>query len=242
MVKIYHLSDTHTFHGFIKLPDGRFDITIHSGDESNDWNSISNEQEFFNFLEWYSNINEQSPNFYTNHKILIAGNHSSYIYKMGKTVITKICKDAGIIYLDKESVVLEGLKIYGDPISPKFGSWYFMAHRSKMHKHWNLIPRDIDILVTHTPPQNILDIGIDLDNGHMLSVGCRNLRRQVEDLYKLQLHCFGHIHSKGTIENFGTKTINDFSKREIIFSNAACVKDREFHRNIVYNGNIFELQ
>ncbi len=66
-----------------------------------------------------------------------------------------------------------------------------------------MIPEDADVLITHGPPHEILDL---TPNGD--SAGCEELRKTIEKL-RLKAHIFGHIHSGyGTIEKFGVKFIN----------------------------------
>lgn len=72
------------------------------------------------------------------------------------------------------------------------------------------IPDELDILVTHAAPYQILDYEISAG-----LLGCRGLRRWIDrQIYGagvVKLHCFGHIHgSRGTEEQAG-----------IMFSNAA---------------------
>ena len=58
-----------------------------------------------------------------------------------------------------------------------------------MAEKWALIPDDTDLLVTHGPPQGVLDRTGD---GRM--VGCEELAARLPSLRRLQLHVFGHIH------------------------------------------------
>ena len=50
-MKIWHFSDSHTYHTMLKVPE--CDMAIFSGDEANPRDPYSNEQECLNFLEWY---------------------------------------------------------------------------------------------------------------------------------------------------------------------------------------------
>jgi len=85
------------------------------------------------------------------------------------------------------------LKIWGSPYTPTFQSWYFMRNRGlDIKKHWDLIPSDIDILVTHGPPYGMFDETIE-----EIRVGCEDLRLAVQERIKPRIHCFGHIHECG---------------------------------------------
>lgn len=65
--KIWHFSDTHTFHKMLKVPEN-IDIALFSGDCSNPRNTFENSFEVSNFLEWYGSLNIK-------YKIFVAGNH-----------------------------------------------------------------------------------------------------------------------------------------------------------------------
>ena len=54
---------------------------------------------------------------------------------------------------------------------------------------WKTIPENIDILVTHSAPYNILDT--DFTGKHY---GCEVLADEVLNRIKPKYHLFGHIH------------------------------------------------
>lgn len=69
---------------------------------------------------------------------------------------------------------------------------------------WDIIPSDTDILITHSPPKHILD-----ESSAGFHAGCKNLTKKIQDLKKLKVHFFGHVHhSSGTEENNGINFIN----------------------------------
>ena len=55
---------------------------------------------------------------------------------------------------------------------------------------YNLIPEGIDILLTHGPPLNVLDL-VPYDG--MKSAGCPKLAERIQKV-RPKLHVFGHIH------------------------------------------------
>lgn len=57
------------------------------------------------------------------------------------------------------------------------------------HKHdvWKAIPDNVDMLITHEPPQGVMDQVTDIG-----AVGCPLLKGHVERIRPL-LHAFGHI-------------------------------------------------
>jgi len=73
----------------------------------------------------------------------------------------------------------------------------------EMPSRWEGIPQDTNVLITHTPPLDILD-----RNRGGKSCGCPHLRARVDKL-KPRLHCFGHVHaSAGTLELNQTRYVN----------------------------------
>jgi Icc-related predicted phosphoesterase len=89
--------------------------------------------------------------------------------------------------------VIDGLKIYGSPWQPRFFDWAFNLNRGpEMAEKWKLIPDETNILITHGPPNGILD---EVPRAYgSENAGCEELRKRIQDLPDLKLHVFGHIH------------------------------------------------
>lgn len=225
-LKIWHFSDSHSYHHLLQIPE-KIDLAIFSGDESNYYDVYKNEPECKDFINWFGNLPIK-------YKVMVAGNHSAYISKHTKE-FRELCKYYNIIYLENEGVGIEGLKIWGSPYSPTFGNWYFMKARDKMQKLWDNIPDDTDILVTHTPPRNCLDLSYNR-NHELEFCGCTNLLKHVFRV-KPKLHLFGHIHTMDGILNAGTIKLANL---DTIFSNGSVVTDGRFGK-LSSNGNTFEL-
>jgi len=227
MIKIWHISDTHTYHGLLPVPEG-IDIVIFSGDCSNPRDPYNNEPEVRKFLDWFKNLPIK-------HKIFVAGNHDTSIEK-GLVSISDIQVN-GIHYLENEHITIEGIKIFGSPLTPDFGvGWAFNKARNKLDRIWSgIIDKDTDIIVTHGPPKGILDLGIDR-NHKMEFCGCKSLWNVVK-LINPQLMLFGHIHNCDGVINAGTRTVDGL---DTIFSNGSVVTDGKFGK-LSSNGNIFEL-
>lgn len=226
-LKIWHLSDTHGYHGLLQVPKN-VDWVIHSGDFSNYYDVTKNETEALNFLHWYGALKIK-------HKILIAGNHDAYAYKVTKK-FKEWCKHYSIIYLENEYIIIDGIKIFGSPNTPNFGTWYFMKDRAKMDKHWSLIDEDVDIFIVHGPPKGILDISENRDRT-LEFCGDSSLRNHILNRIKPKLCLFGHIHNVSDIINAGTRIIPNHNT---IFSNGSVVTDRKFGI-LSSNGNILEI-
>jgi Icc-related predicted phosphoesterase len=220
-MKIWHISDTHGFHGDLVIP--QVDLVIHSGDCSNYRNPVLNKNEVLDFLEWYGEL--PFP------KIYVAGNHDTSIE--ARLVKPSVIKAKGIVYLENSHTRFQELNIWGSPIIPTFNDWAWNRDRDKIHKTWSMIPVDTDILVTHGPPRGVLDLTINRDNEVQI-VGCSNLYKTIQNI-KPKLVLFGHIHnSRDIFTNTGVYTQNG-----IIYSNGSCVTDGNWQ--LTSNGNILEI-
>lgn len=225
-MRIWAISDTHTKHWSLIPPD--VDMVIHAGDMTNLRNPDMNLNELMDFLDWY----EKLP---IKYKIFIAGNHDTSIANNRIKRSDFIAR--GLIYLEHESVEIEGVKIFGSPYTPTFGTgWAFNKDRSKLDAYWREIPEDTDIIVTHGPPMGILDLtgmpNSSEDRKGLLACGCRALFRCVRRV-KPHLHCFGHLHDEEDINNFGT-----YYNGTTHFINASVVDLRHNFKN---EGVIFDL-
>ena len=225
-MKIWHISDTHTYHGLLKVPEG-IDMVIHSGDVTNPRDLYASEQEMLNFLRWFSSLPIK-------HKVFVAGNHDLCVER---NFITKIdFMKNGIIYLENDYTEVEGLKIWGSPFTPSFGEgWAFNKRRDKLHDVWKHIPDDTDIVVSHGPPKGILDLSYSRENV-LEFCGDEALRKRMY-LLKPKLCLFGHIHNNEDIINAGTMKL---SNHDTIYSNGSVVTDGKFGK-LSSHGNTFEI-
>jgi Icc-related predicted phosphoesterase len=177
-MKLVLLSDTHTFHNRVKVPDG--DVLVHAGDMC----LSGSVREAQHCLDW---LNKQPHE----HVVAIAGNHDWAFATQGAFA----CLSFGrVIYLENSSVNIEGVNFYGSPVQPEFCNWAFNAPRgAAIKKYWDMIPEAglVDVLITHGPPMGILDQAAPhRDSEHL---GCEELALRVIDSAPL-LHVFGHIH------------------------------------------------
>jgi len=189
-MKLVMLSDTHGQHQKVKVPNG--DILIHCGD----FTGRDSFAELPGFLNWFQN----QPHRY---KLLIGGNHD-WVCEKAPMLVRKLIKDfcPDIIYLENETVVIEGIRIYASPVQPPFCNWAFNIPDEKRKIYWDQIPKNTDILITHCPPYGILD---KCPDGH---VGDPLLADRLNKL-NVRLNVFGHIHeSRGTQHTDKTTYIN----------------------------------
>jgi len=188
-MKFVVISDTHGKHRELKLPKG--DIIIHAGDFCH-YGSSDN---MYDFLLWYKDLNFER-------KILIGGNHDFFADEEAERF--KELLPMEVSYLNDSQIIINGIKIWGSPVSPDMTGWAFGKERGlEMKEHWDLIPEDIEILITHTPPKDILD-----KSRSGKSIGCEELKKRLKSL-DLKFHIFGHVHaSYGESIIEGTKFIN----------------------------------
>ena len=206
-MRITHISDTHNKHNQLNglLPGG--DLLIHSGDIS----SLGRKSEVERFVKWFNDIDN-----YTN-KVFIAGNHDmtfdreqllrdKLAYFEGKTEYDTECAEGkpvwleellgihlrpNVFYLEDSFVEIDGIKIWGSPITPSFGyGWAFNKDRGNdIAEVWNKIPTDSDIVITHGPIYGYRDKTYRTYQ----NVGCADLLHKLHEV-KPHLHFSGHIH------------------------------------------------
>lgn len=193
-MKICTTSDTHNYHKYLDIKDG-IDTIIHCGDFTS--SRKNNKEDAIDFLNWYSSLNIKN-------KILIAGNHDSFIFKLSqeKKVFDFFKKNyPNIIYLEDSSVVIDGIKFYGSPWSLRFMDWDFMKTENQLFDVFSKIDKDTDVLITHAPAEQILDYA----TGRIL--GSSSLRYQIDhNLKHIKYHLFGHIH-----ESYGYRDLEKYT-------------------------------
>eukprot|EP00466_Bigelowiella_natans_P008243 jgi/Bigna1/89807/estExt_fgenesh1_pg.C_560005 len=188
------ISDTHTHHAKLgTLPRG--DILIHAGD----FTETGRPENIEAFLKWF----EGQPH---KHKILISGNHEmtldrefysraprkrfhhkrAYDAKETRELVTN--PKRRFTYLENNSVCVEGITIFGTPLTPPHAKTAFERPREKLRFEFAQIPSNVDILVSHSPPYGILDF-----TRKHIHAGCKELLSIVRKV-KPKFHIFGHIH------------------------------------------------
>lgn len=202
-MRIICISDTHSLQDLMRHPIPKGDVLIHSGDISNK----GGEKDVTNFIHWFQNI----EGFDT--KIFIAGNHDFCFERVNQPhhkgdydwlhhlMSPENLSQSNVVYLEDEEFIIESpefskpIKFYGSPWQPNFYDWAFNLPRmgDKIKSKWQMIPDDVDVLITHGPPQEIRDFVSNWRQGDM-NVGCELLRYELDNRIKPLLHVFGHIH------------------------------------------------
>jgi Icc-related predicted phosphoesterase len=191
---ITFISDTHNKHKQIEssLQGGEF--LIHAGDIS----SMGYKHEIQQFCKWFNSLTN-----YT-HKIFIAGNHD-WGFQINANEISEILNSYKTIdYLQDEMMTFyydgpngdfpdKTIRVYGTPWQPEFCNWAFNLPRNgvELLEKWNVIPENIDILITHSPAWGILD---DVEGRRGQHLGCELLIERIQAI-RPKIHVCGHIHS-----------------------------------------------
>ncbi len=207
------VSDLHGF--YPKLEGG--DLLIVAGDLT----AKDTFEQHIDFKTWLHKQNYRK-------KIVIAGNHDNhfmglpsdpYVFSSFNTATGEQLSYAD--YLCNSGTEFEGLKIWGTPhslwfsrINPKCAA--FTGSEEDLKKRYDLIPNDIDILVTHSPPYGILDQNVQGEY-----CGSKSL---LETIHRINpsLVVYGHIHEFGLRKKI---------ENDILFVNSSFVDERYKPRN-----------
>lgn len=176
-LRIDAISDTHNLHTKFAMPGG--DVLVHSGDAT----SMGTVSEVMAFLSWL----EKQP---YKHKIFVPGNHD-WLFELNPALCQIECANRGIILLNDSGTEIEGIKFWGSPVQPEFCNWAFNRNQLEIEPHWDMIPLDTKVLITHGPPYGILDYVMRFEGPELL--GCKALLAKIYQT-QVKLHIYGHIH------------------------------------------------
>lgn len=202
----------------LNLPGG--DVLVHAGDLMN---CGYIKYEIKDFLDWFDSQNYDT-------KIFIAGNHDRIFEDEPDYIVDLMKEYPGVTYLQDNEVQVgedwadDKFRVWGSPWQPEFYNWAFNLPRRGpgLQMKWNQIPKDLGILITHGPPQEILDVSGPPYNQPLL--GCELLRVTVDEV-KPKIHVFGHIHG-----SYGYKYLNGthFFNAAVLGENYELQTDRPF--------------
>ena len=184
------LSDTHELHREIDVPDG--DILIHAGDFTMFSKSMD---AIADFNKWLGELPHR-------HKIIVPGNHEFFLEHDDSE---RSLLDNAIVLIN-ESIEVEGLSIWGSPVTPLDGAAFGLSSDKARRKLYSMVPDNVDVLITHGPPFGILDTECRFG----FHQGCHELLERVKSVQP-QLHVCGHIHGASGV----------FRTEHTLFVNAA---------------------
>lgn len=193
-MKIVCLSDTHNAHRNLgEIPNG--DILIFAGDICASWDINKQWGQIKDFNDWLGTLPYKR-------KIVIAGNHDKVLetspFNNMKKELFNNCN-----YLEDEAIEIEGIKIYGSPMSGINGNQWAFTEHNYLRRAVDNIPAGVDILITHAPPIGILDC-----SPYKIFPGVEELKEKIFEV-KPKYHIFGHIHEGyGREEIKGTTFLN----------------------------------
>ena len=213
-MKLVIISDTHNLHDELDLPVG--DVLIHCGDYS----YSGQDNEVISFLTW---MQEQTKKYR-----LVIGGHGNH--ELGPYEDREHFNELKTVFAP--DVIWPHMRVFTDPVtslnfffSPYVttinGRCAFEASPSEYQEIVKRIPDNVDILISHGPPYNILDTfvrhSIDWDSqqndyahtSREFKIGSKVLAERIKEI-EPKLVCFGHCHENGgqTVEIDGTIYVN----------------------------------
>jgi Icc-related predicted phosphoesterase len=195
-MRVVMISDTHGRHRELgEIPAG--DLLIHGGDFTN----MGEMDVLRDANAWLGELPHK-------HKVVIAGNHDFCFERQPDEARAAM---TNATYLFDESVEIDGLLLYGSPWHPWFYDWAFGIERgAPLREKWDLIPAEVDILITHGPPHQIGDLTVNGDYA-----GCEELTLAIERIQP-RLHVSGHIHEGYGVVVRGQTTYANASSCRIV--------------------------
>lgn len=151
------------------------------------------------FMPWCKTIK-------VDHIIIIPGNHDIAFEDMNNLVREILSHDNRIKLLIDQSATIAGINFYGTPWVKPVGNWAFLASGDKMKSFRDIIPKNVDVLISHSPPYGLLDF-CPFQKEHY---GCKYLLDTLPTLTNCKLMCWGHIHKviPNELDYNGLKIIN----------------------------------
>lgn len=151
--------------------------------------------------KWYFNtFKEWAENLPCNKVIFIAGNHELRLPGHQILYSKEFPKDSKVTYLCNEEYLYEfegkEYRIFGTPYCRIFGNWAFMYPDKDLEYLYNMIPENLDILITHDQPYGYGDILIQENcpwaNGeHIGNIQLAKAIEKKQPVYQFN----GHLHS-----------------------------------------------
>lgn len=217
-MQIACVSDVHGKLGAVKWP--KADVLVLGGDMLPNLSRVLNSDVFMQTM-WLEEtfapvVHGMLDRGLYNHVVMIPGNHDkifAYKEKEARAILNRI--RGSFHLLINEDVIIDGKVFWGSPMTPWFygHNWVFNFPdhnenfaRARAHARncWDLIPDDVEVLITHGPARDMLD---ECKNGDR--AGCPYLKDRLKNLKSLKLHVCGHIHEAyGQMETDSRLSVN----------------------------------
>lgn len=186
------------------IPEG--DVLIHCGDWTRGYGSAKDTEKFAHWVE-------SQPH---THKLIVPGNHDHEDLFLTQGLLERA--GAHMFGLGGTShITIDGVRFDGAPWMPVSGydpRFAFEREDDHRQKRWGLV-EPCDVLVTHCPPQGIMD-----KSRRGTNLGCKHLLELVQTM-KPRYHFFGHVHEGRGQEQHG----------DTMFVNAANATRQRFERD-----------
>lgn len=208
-LRVVCVSDTHMYHDRLMLPEG--DVLIHCGDLVANYGKEGASGLLHHLDSACIWLAAQARRFQL--VVFVAGNHETildgeYYDDEPAKELLRTRLPANVVYLENELLEWRGLRLWGSPVvvsrrellNKRYVSDGFERSEETRRKLWEQIPEGLDVLITHSPPQN------KLLSGSLVS--CKALRSRLDSLNQPpRFHVFGHDHDYPGIEDKGRGTV-----------------------------------
>ena len=120
--------------------------------------------------------------------------HIWHAYPFTAEDLKKMCSCEVLI---DEGTTVNDIKIWGTPWSPLFCNWSFMQDENDLYEKFSKIPKDVNVVLSHTPPRKeFLEWDIDIsDYDRTVHCGSKELTKVIEENLNFATIFCGHIHS-----------------------------------------------
>lgn len=143
-MRLVIVSDTHGRHEELGVLEG--DVLIHCGDACDGFKRDHRDVERLD--RWFSRQRFDAI-------LCIGGNHDFALEERAAKG-TQVLRNA--IFLIDSPFEFRDVLFYGSPWTPELMGWAFYLEPEDAEARWSRIPRETDVLITHSPPAGILDL------------------------------------------------------------------------------------
>lgn len=149
------------------------------------------------FLPWC----EELP---VNKIFITFGNHELALSHSEKEVFDLVDQNSKVTFLLNDGTEYKGFKIWGSPLSNKFGNWAYMKSEEEQIEIFKTMPDNVDILIVHGPPYGACDICLQHPYGNFNHLGNSALTLVMREKAPKITLC-GHLHTGKDCEKLEEK-------------------------------------